>query len=144
MKEAYDNPLKTYETNFMGTLNLLEILRNFRKNCVVVLITSDKCYENKEWIWGYKETDQIGGIDPYSASKGSYEIMINSYIKSFFPENSIVKIGIGRAGNVIGGGDWSNNRIVPDAIKSWAMKKKKINIKKPFINKAMATCIRTT
>ena len=84
VKEAYDNPIKTYETNFMGTLNLLEILRNFRKNCVVVLITSDKCYENKEWIWGYKETDQIGGLDPYSASKGSCEIMINSYIKSFF------------------------------------------------------------
>ena len=114
--------MKTYETNFIGTLNLLETLRKLKK-CVVVLITSDKCYENKEWIWGYKETDQIGGIDPYSASKGACEIMIKSHIKSFFDHDSIVKIGIGRAGNVIGGGDWSGNRIVPDAVKSWAKKK---------------------
>ncbi len=121
--KAYENSLETYQTNFIGTLNLLESLKKFKKKCVTILITSDKCYENKEWIWGYKETDDLGGIDPYSASKGASEIMIRSQIKSFFPKIGNIKIAIGRAGNVIGGGDWSEKRIIPDAIKAWSENK---------------------
>ena len=96
----------------------------------MVLITSDKCYENVEWIWGYKETDRLGGSDPYSASKAATEISIKSYIDSFFPINGNIKISIGRAGNVIGGGDWSESRIIPDAIISWS-KNKTLKIKNP-------------
>ena len=129
--EAYNNPIKTYETNFIGTLNVLESLRNLEKKCTAILITSDKCYENKEWIWGYKETDDIGGIDPYSASKGACEIMIRSHVKSFFSKDNLKKIGIGRAGNVIGGGDWSEKRIVPDAVKAWAQNKT-LELRNPF------------
>ncbi len=120
---SYEDPILTYRTNVLGTLNVLESLKMLKNKCTAIIVTSDKCYENKEWIWGYKETDQLGGIDPYSASKASCEILIRSHTKSFFSEKSNILIGVGRAGNVIGGGDWSKGRIVPDAILSWIDKK---------------------
>lgn len=119
-REAFLNPLNTFNTNIMGTVNILEALRNHSKPCSVVLVTSDKCYENKEWIWGYRENDEIGGKDPYSASKGACEIVISSYFRTYFSkENSPVRIASVRAGNIIGGGDWAKDRIIPDAVKSW-------------------------
>lgn len=105
VKKSYQNPLETWETNVIGTLNILEALRNIKKKCVVIIITSDKCYENTEWIWGYRETDSLGGGDPYSASKGAAELLTKSYIKSFFQNGvSPIRIATARAGNVIGGG----------------------------------------
>ncbi len=122
IKKSYENPLETWHTNLIGTLNILETIRKLNKPCATVLITSDKCYENVEWVWGYRETDAMGGIDPYSASKGAAELAIHSHIRSFFPkENTKVRIASARAGNVIGGGDWSESRIVPDCVKSWAI-----------------------
>tara|TARA_Y100000813_G_C24133692_1_gene338844 strand:- start:413 stop:1204 length:792 start_codon:yes stop_codon:yes gene_type:complete len=109
----------TWQTNTLGTVSLLESLKSISNKCVSIFITSDKCYENLEWEWGYRENDRIGGIDPYSASKGGAELAINSYSKCFFNQG-IVKVGIGRAGNVIGGGDWSPHRLVPDCMKSWS------------------------
>ncbi len=120
VKQSYDDPVATYQTNSMGTLNLLEALRSLKKECTVVLITSDKCYNNVEWVWGYRETDSLGGPDPYSASKGAAELVIRSHVKSFFPKDGAVRIAVGRAGNVIGGGDWASNRIVPDCARSWS------------------------
>ena len=90
VKQSYIAPLETYETNIIGTLNVLESLRTLKKPCVVVLITSDKCYDNVEWIWGYRENDRLGGSDPYSASKGAAELVIRSFIKSFFPKNGLI------------------------------------------------------
>ncbi len=116
--KAYNDPVTTWQTNTMGTINMLESLRSIDYKCVAVFITSDKCYENSEWVWGYRETDRIWGRDPYSASKGSAELAISSYVKSFFPQDGPVRIGVGRAGNVIGGGDWSENRIIPDCIRA--------------------------
>ena len=130
VKISYENPLETFKTNVMGTINLLDSLKEIKKECTVIIITSDKCYENVEWIWGYKETDRLGGSDPYSASKASAEIAIQSYIRSFFPSDGNIKISVGRAGNVIGGGDWSDSRIIPDAIKSWS-KNKILKLKNP-------------
>jgi CDP-glucose 4,6-dehydratase len=119
--DAYENPINTWQTNVMGTLNVLEALRTLNKKCSVVIITSDKCYENVEWVWGYKETDSLGGYDPYSASKGAAELVIRSYVHSFFPKaTSEVRIASARAGNVIGGGDWSAKRIIPDCVRSWS------------------------
>ena len=91
VKHSYENPLKTFSTNVIGTVNLLETLRTYDNECIVVLITSDKCYENVEWIWGYKETDRLGGSDPYSASKAAAEISIKSYIDSFFQLTETLK-----------------------------------------------------
>ena len=120
VRSSYHNPIETYSTNVMGTLNVLESLRNLEKPCIAVLITSDKCYDNVEWVWGYRENDRLGGPDPYSASKGAAELVIRSHVKSFFPLNGPIRIGICRAGNVIDGGDWAENRIVPDCVRSWA------------------------
>ncbi len=121
VRRSYADPVETYETNVIGTLNVLEALRGLDKPCVAVLITSDKCYDNVEWIWGYRETDALGGPDPYSASKGAAELVIRSHVKSYFPAaTSKVRIGVGRAGNVIGGGDWADDRIVPDCVRAWA------------------------
>ena len=118
---SYENPLLTWQTNVNGTLNLLESLRLCNHNCYAVFITSDKCYENKEWTWGYRENDQLGGSDPYSVSKASAELAIQTYARSFFNSpDSCVKVSSARAGNVIGGGDWSQNRIVPDCVKAWS------------------------
>jgi CDP-glucose 4,6-dehydratase len=119
--QAYDDPVGTWQTNLIGTINVLEALRNLNKACAAVLITSDKCYDNVEWVWGYRETDAIGGPDPYSASKGAAELAIRSYIQSYFPKStSQIRIASARAGNVIGGGDWSSSRIVPDCVTAWS------------------------
>ena len=124
VKKSYKNPIETYETNTIGTLNILESLRLIKKNCVAVIITSDKSYKNLEIKRGYKENDLLGGIDPYSSSKASAELVIQTYIKSFFKIKKNITIGIARAGNVIGGGDWSQDRLIPDCIKSWSRNKK--------------------
>ena len=121
VRTAYQHPRETYETNIMGSINVLEAVR--QNECVktVVMITSDKCYENVEQIWGYKETDRMGGYDPYSASKGCAELAISSYRNSYFNPKDYAKHGKAiasvRAGNVIGGGDWSDNRLIPDCIR---------------------------
>jgi len=121
VRHSYDDPLETWQTNVMGTLHVLEALRKLDEPCSVVIITSDKCYDNVEWVWGYRETDALGGPDPYSASKGAAELAIRSYIKSYFPKaTSKVRIAAARAGNVIGGGDWAVDRIVPDCVKAWS------------------------
>ena len=127
---SYENPVETMNTNFMGTVNVLDCLRKIDHPCIAIMITSDKCYENVEWIWGYKETDQIGGKDIYSGSKGAAEIAFHSYYESFFKNNENVKIATGRAGNVIGGGDWAKDRIVVDCIRNW-MKGEKVQIRSP-------------
>lgn len=121
VRRSYADPCETYETNVIGTLNVLEGLRKLDKPCVAVLVTSDKCYDNVEWVWGYRETDALGGPDPYSASKGAAELVIRSHVKSFFPAATTkVRIGVGRAGNVVGGGDWADDRIVPDCVRAWS------------------------
>lgn len=108
---SYGDPLGTITTNVIGTANVLECLRHFSHNCTAIIITSDKCYENVEWEWGYKETDPVGGRDIYSGSKGAAEIIFHAYQQSFFNENnSTVRLATGRAGNVIGGGDWAKDR----------------------------------
>ena len=120
VRGSYEDPLETWETNVLGTLNVLEGLRKLNKPCASVIITSDKCYENVEWVWGYRETDGLGGIDPYSASKGAAELAIRSHVRSYFPEDGKIRIASARAGNVIGGGDWSPSRIIPDCVTAWA------------------------
>jgi CDP-glucose 4,6-dehydratase len=118
---SYEDPIETWSTNVMGTINVLEALRKIHHNCSAVIITSDKCYDNVEWEWGYRENDALGGPDPYSASKGAAELAIRSYVKSYFSdEDNLVCIASARAGNVIGGGDWARNRIVPDCVESWS------------------------
>jgi len=120
VRRSYTDPVETWQTNTLGTVNVLEALRELENPCVAVFITSDKCYDNVEWVWGYRETDSLGGPDPYSASKGAAELAIRSYVRSYFPKDGAVKIGIGRAGNVIGGGDWADDRIVPDCMRAWS------------------------
>ena len=128
---SYKKPILTWQTNVFGTLNVLESLRKLKNICNVIIITSDKCYFNKETHRGYKETDVLGGKDPYSGSKASAEILTKSYINSFFlKKNTKIRITTARAGNVIGGGDWSVNRIVPDCAKSWS-KNKKTELRNP-------------
>lgn len=120
VRPAYVNPISTWQTNALGTVNVLEALRLLKNSCVAVIITSDKCYDNVEWVWGYRESDPLGGPDPYSASKGAAEFAIRSYVRSFFPSDGAIRVGVGRAGNVIGGGDWALDRIVPDCMRSWS------------------------
>lgn len=121
VRRAYRAPLETFETNMLGTAIVLEALRQLERPCTAVIITSDKCYDNVEWLWGYRETDRLGGKDPYSGSKGAAELVIRSYMASYFSEpDSSIRVAVGRAGNVIGGGDWAEDRIVPDCIRSWA------------------------
>lgn len=117
---SYSDPHETFSTNAGGTLNLLEALRLSNHPCNAVFITSDKCYDNVEQEWGYRESDRLGGKDPYSGSKGAAELVIRSYAASYFGGDSPVRIAVGRAGNVIGGGDWAQDRIVPDAVRAWA------------------------
>lgn len=117
---SYTKPRETIQTNVLGTVNLLESLRALSKPCAVVVVTSDKCYENKEWIYSYREEEPLGGYDPYSASKGCAEIVASAYRSSFFSkQESMVSLATARAGNVIGGGDWAEDRIVPDIIRSY-------------------------
>ena len=127
---SYENPKETWETNLLGTLNILEILKDIERNTVVVIITSDKAYKNVEKKKGYKETDVLAGIDPYSASKSSTEIAIKSYFDCFLRNKKNIKLGVARAGNVIGGGDWSKNRLIPDCVRSWS-KNKTAKIRNP-------------
>ena len=121
VRPSYENPLKTMMTNSLGSASILDAVRVLSKKVVVVMITSDKAYDNVEWVWGYRETDRVGGKDPYSASKGMAELAIRSYVESYFrTEKTNIRVGIARAGNVIGGGDWAIDRIVPDCMKAWA------------------------
>ena len=124
VKKSYKNPQFTFETNIMGTLNILEIVRHVKSIKSAIIITSDKCYKNYEKKEGYSETDELGGEDPYSASKAAAENIFFSYIRSFFKNKNKIGIVSVRAGNVIGGGDWSENRIIPDLIKSIILKTK--------------------
>lgn len=123
VRESVKSPSTTFNSNFVGTLNILETLRFYSKACSVVFITSDKCYEEKFSITGYSENDKLGGNDPYSASKSSAEILIRSYYKTYFANSKYIRLSTARAGNVIGGGDWSPDRIVPDCIRKWIFKK---------------------
>lgn len=123
VRESYINPVKTFETNIIGTVNLLESCRKTGQVKAILNITSDKCYQNKEWARGYKEDDPMGGNDPYSASKGAAELVANSYRNSFFNVKEFGKshstlLADVRAGNVIGGGDWAKDRLIPDIIKA--------------------------
>jgi CDP-glucose 4,6-dehydratase len=129
---SYQEPLDTISTNVMGTANMLEALRHLDHCCTAVIITSDKCYENVEWLWGYKETDHLGGRDIYSGSKGAAEVIFHSYYWSFFrdTEKTQVRIATGRAGNVIGGGDWAKDRIIVDCVRSWSQNKT-VDIRSP-------------
>jgi len=118
VRRSYDDPKLTYETNVGGTVNLLEALKNVDCSRVIVIVTSDKVYENKEWIWGYRENDRLSGHDPYSTSKACMEIVSKSYYDAFFNEGGKTFLSTVRSGNVIGGGDWSKDRIVPDCIRA--------------------------
>lgn len=125
--QSYQSPAETYATNVMGTVNLLEAVRRSKSVKSVVIVTSDKCYDNKEWHWGYRENDPMGGFDPYSSSKGCAELVVGSYRNSFFnPEKHHehgVAIATARAGNVIGGGDWAVDRLIPDVVHAFTNQK---------------------
>lgn len=127
---SYFNPIETLSINIMGTANVLESLRFLENNCVAIIITSDKCYDNVEWEWGYKETDHLGGKDIYSGSKGGAELVFKSYFHSFFKESTNIRIATARAGNVIGGGDWAKDRIIPDCMRAWN-ENKHVEIRSP-------------
>jgi CDP-glucose 4,6-dehydratase len=128
---SYSDPIETVTTNVLGSTNVLEALKESNHNCVGVIITSDKCYDNIEWVWGYKETDTLGGKDIYSGSKGAAELIFKSYYHSFFKKNeSRVKVATARAGNVVGGGDWAKDRIVPDCMRAWS-KNEIVEIRSP-------------
>jgi CDP-glucose 4,6-dehydratase len=132
VKKSFDDPVDTYETNVLGTVHILEAIRHTSSVETAVMITSDKCYKNVEWEYGYRETDELGGLDPYGSSKACAELAIQSYRQSFFntPGTGIPKVASTRAGNVIGGGDWSENRIVPDIIRA-LMAKKPVELRQP-------------
>ena len=131
VRPSYANPLDTLSTNIMGSANLLEAVRLCDSVRALIYVTSDKCYENVEWIWGYRENDSMGGIDPYSASKAAAELIFSSYARSFFHHRSSLGAASVRAGNVIGGGDWAVDRIVPDCIRAIA-KGESIVIRNPL------------
>ena len=127
---SYKDPVETISTNVIGTMNVLEALRDYDSPCIAVMITSDKCYDNVEWIWGYRENDHLGGKDIYSGSKGAAELVIKSYYNSFFKNSDKIRVCVGRAGNVIGGGDWAADRIIVDCMKAWN-NNKKLEIRSP-------------
>lgn len=120
VRRSYQDPLETWNTNVMGTANVLEACRSVDSVRAIVVITTDKCYDNKEWVWGYRENDPLGGHDPYSASKACCELLADSYRKSFFSAPGGPLLATARAGNVIGGGDWSTDRLIPDVIRAVA------------------------
>ena len=135
VRQSYKNPTETFETNLIGTVNLLEACRQAQSVKAIVIVTSDKCYENREWHRGYRETDPMGGHDPYSASKGCTELATASYRRSFFSIDAYSKthqtlVASVRAGNVIGGGDWGEERLVPDIMRA-ARKREKVLIRNP-------------
>jgi len=123
VRRGYDDPVETYSSNVMGTVNLFEALRRQTHRCVVVNVTSDKCYANQEWVWGYRENESLGGCDPYSNSKACAELVTAAYRESFFPPATIEQHGIAlasaRAGNAIGGGDWTSNQLIPDLMRAF-------------------------
>ena len=135
VKESYKNPRETYEVNVIGTVNLLEASRYVKSIKAILNVTTDKCYENKEWLWGYRENEPMGGYDPYSNSKGCSELVTSSFRNSFFNPNEYKKHGVGiasaRAGNVIGGGDWAEDRLIPDFIRA-ICRGEKVKIRSPF------------
>ncbi|HVO63571.1 MAG TPA: CDP-glucose 4,6-dehydratase [Terriglobales bacterium] len=123
VRRGYEDPIETYSSNVMGTVNLLEALRQLRQPCVVVNVTSDKCYANQEWVWGYRENEPMGGRDPYSNSKGCAELVTTAYRESFFPPDSLahhgIALGSARAGNAVGGGDWTSDQLIPDLMRAF-------------------------
>jgi len=123
VRRGYLDPIETYSSNVMGTVNLFEAIRQLRQSCVIVNVTSDKCYQNNEWIWGYRENEPMGGRDPYSNSKGCAELVTSAYRESFFPTESIQDHGVvvasARAGNAIGGGDWTTDQLIPDLMRAF-------------------------
>jgi CDP-glucose 4,6-dehydratase len=123
VRRGYEDPIETYSSNVMGTVHLLEALRQLGQPCVVVNVTSDKCYANQEWAWGYRETDSLGGHDPYSNSKACAELVMSAFCDSYFQTKDPARPGIvvasGRAGNVIGGGDWTRDQLIPDLLRSF-------------------------
>lgn len=129
VRKSYLDPMETYQTNIMGTVNLLESIRKIDSVRAIVNITTDKCYDNNEWIWSYRESDKLGGFDPYSSSKACSEIITNAFRQSFL-NNSQILVATARAGNVIGGGDWSSDRLIPDILKALS-KKETIKIRNP-------------
>ena len=132
VRPSYADPLETIATNALGSANVLNALRSLSKTVVAVMITSDKAYDNVEWVWGYRETDRLGGKDPYSASKGMAELAIRTFVESYFQDlGSNVRVGITRAGNVIGGGDWAVDRIVPDCMRAWS-ENQTVDIRSPM------------
>lgn len=124
VKKSIIDPLATLRTNIIGTANILNCINKLKNKSTSVIITSDKCYENLSLIRGYRENDRLGGHDPYSASKASAEIVFKSYFNSILKKNKKIRIATARAGNVIGGGDWSSDRLIPDCVRAWAMNKK--------------------
>jgi len=134
VRYSYQNPVETYATNVMGTVHLLEAVRNTPGVKAVVNVTTDKCYENHEWVWGYRENEPIGGYDPYSNSKGCSELVSAAYRSSFFNANSHAQHGVAlatvRAGNVIGGGDWAQDRLIPDILNAFEQGKR-VDIRNP-------------
>lgn len=127
--ESFINPINTFQTNILGTANLLDVVRINNLSTKIIIITSDKCYQNNNELWSYRESDMLGGKDPYSASKGACELVVKSYYESYF-KNSNCIITTVRAGNVIGGGDWSDNRIIPDIMNSF-FNKNILNLRNP-------------
>lgn len=130
VRYSYANPVETFATNLMGTVNVLEAVRNTPSVRSVVNVTTDKCYENREWVWGYRENEAMGGFDPYSSSKGCSELVTAAYRNSFFGKDDSAAIASARAGNVIGGGDWALDRLVPDIMRS-IMEKRPVQIRSP-------------
>jgi len=135
VRESYRDPVGTFETNVMGTLNMLEACRQIGSVKAIMIITSDKCYDNREWQWGYREIDPMGGHDPYSASKGCAELVTTSYQRSFFPPTAYGKdhqtlAASVRAGNILGGGDWGEDRLIPDIVRA-ASRKQAVVIRNP-------------
>lgn len=135
VRDSYEDPVYTWETNVNGTMNILEAVRQLSLETNIVVITSDKCYENREWMYGYRENDALGGYDPYSASKGAAEIVVSSWRRSFFHPKDYdkhkVKVASARAGNVIGGGDWAKDRIIPDCVRA-LQKSEVIQVRNPL------------
>ena len=117
VRKSYEDPIETYRTNVMGTVNIMEAARNCDSVRVILNVTTDKCYENQEWHWGYRETEPLGGHDPYSSSKACSELITATYRKSFL-ESLDIRVATARAGNVIGGGDWALDRLIPDMVRS--------------------------
>ncbi|MFM2482045.1 CDP-glucose 4,6-dehydratase [Celerinatantimonas sp. YJH-8] len=135
VRYSYDHPIETYETNVMGTVHLLDAVRRLDSVRAVVCVTSDKCYDNREWVWGYRETEPMGGYDPYSNSKGCSELVVSAYRNSFFNADDYSQHGVAvasvRAGNVIGGGDWALDRLIPDILKAFEQQQT-ANIRHPY------------